>query len=120
MRMVSEAPTMTNAPSITPMVSHSPTDLGNKGTFRLRMHWQPGYLWQELPEEDWFCVACAVCDPRPRPLVHTKDARLRIHHEDGIPATHVGQHQIIFPVLVVQVNRIPRAYMTTVLIRVSL
>ena len=68
MRLVSEAPTMTNAPSVTPTVSHSPTDLGSKGTFRLRMHWQPGYLWQELPEEDWFCVACAVCDPNKDPL----------------------------------------------------
>lgn len=32
-------------------------------TFRLRLHWQPGYFWQESLEEDWFCAACAVCDP---------------------------------------------------------
>jgi hypothetical protein len=32
-------------------------------TFRLRQHWQPGFMWQELPDEDWHCAACATCDP---------------------------------------------------------
>lgn len=32
-------------------------------TFRLRQHWQPGFMWQELPDEDWYCAACAICDP---------------------------------------------------------
>ena len=30
--------------------------------FRIRLHWQPGYMWQELPDEGWFCLACARCD----------------------------------------------------------
>jgi hypothetical protein len=34
-----------------------------KNTFRLRLHWQLGYLWQELTDEDWYCAACALCDP---------------------------------------------------------
>ncbi|KAL3795491.1 hypothetical protein ACHAW5_002458 [Stephanodiscus triporus] len=26
------------------------------------MHWQAGYMWQEVPDEGWFCLACARCD----------------------------------------------------------
>ncbi len=32
-------------------------------SFRLRLHWQPGFMWQESPDEDWYCAACATCDP---------------------------------------------------------
>jgi hypothetical protein len=34
-----------------------------KERFRLRLHWQPGYVWQESLHEAWFCAACAVCHP---------------------------------------------------------
>ena len=42
------------------IVSHRPPP---KDQFRLRLHWQRGYIWQESPKEAWYCAACAVCDP---------------------------------------------------------
>lgn len=35
------------------VASHKPT-----GAFRLRLHWQPGYLWQEDPHETFWCLEC--------------------------------------------------------------
>ena len=32
-------------------------------SFRLRLHWQSNYWWQEVNTEEWFCAACATCDP---------------------------------------------------------
>jgi hypothetical protein len=40
-----------------------PTSTNTTNTFRLRLHWQPGFMWQESPDEDWFCASCATCDP---------------------------------------------------------
>ncbi|KAL3773721.1 hypothetical protein ACHAW5_009830 [Stephanodiscus triporus] len=62
LQMTTDAPTTTNVPTTTPTISPNPTDESNKGTFRIRMHWQAGYMWQELPDEGWFCLACASCD----------------------------------------------------------
>ena len=45
-------------PTTEPTSSISPME-----TFRLRQHWQPGFVWQELTDEDWYCAACAICDP---------------------------------------------------------
>ncbi|KAL7531376.1 hypothetical protein ACHAXR_004004 [Thalassiosira sp. AJA248-18] len=28
------------------------------GAFRLRLHWQPGYNWQNNPNEQYFCMEC--------------------------------------------------------------
>ena len=39
------------------------SSISSMETFRLRQHWQPGFMWQELLEEDWYCAACAICDP---------------------------------------------------------
>ncbi|KAL3815866.1 hypothetical protein ACHAXA_010256 [Cyclostephanos tholiformis] len=60
--LLTNATNATNVPTTTPTISSNPTDEFSKGTFRIRMHWQPGYLWQESPEEGWFCLACAQCD----------------------------------------------------------
>jgi hypothetical protein len=35
----------TNVPSATPTTSSNPTDESSKGTFRIRMHWQPGLFY---------------------------------------------------------------------------
>jgi hypothetical protein len=43
--------------------ARSTSSMSSTGTFRLRLHWQPGYMWQELPDQDWFCATCAICDP---------------------------------------------------------
>ena len=58
----SYAPSTTNFPSTSPTTSLNPTEESSKGTFSIRMHWQTGYMWQELPDEGWFCLACARCD----------------------------------------------------------
>ena len=39
------------------------SSISSMETFRLRQHWQPGFTWQELLDEDWYCAACAICDP---------------------------------------------------------
>ncbi|KAL7546933.1 hypothetical protein ACHAWF_010268 [Thalassiosira exigua] len=61
------APT-TRSPTNNP--TESPIDLLSSfssrskpiGTFHLRLHWEPGFMWQESPDEAWFCMACAWCD----------------------------------------------------------
>jgi hypothetical protein len=58
----SNAPNTTNFPTTSPTTSPIPTDESSQGLFRIRMHWQPGYMWQKLPDEGWFCLACARCD----------------------------------------------------------
>jgi len=98
---ISEAPTTTNnpsvspsmsaAPSLTPSTSVSPTDMDSKGTFRIRMHWQEGYMWQELPDEDWFCVACAKCIPEKDPLYGgLKNCDVFTHCENDMQLALIG------------------------------
>ncbi|KAL7539790.1 hypothetical protein ACHAXR_009605 [Thalassiosira sp. AJA248-18] len=54
----------TKSPSVRP--TNKPTDLifsiSSTGTFGLRLHWEPGFMWQESPDEAFFCMACAWCD----------------------------------------------------------
>ena len=55
------------APTMSPtagMEIPSTTNSTGSESFRLRLHWQPGYRWQESDEESWFCAACAVCNPK--------------------------------------------------------
>jgi hypothetical protein len=62
------APTMSPTMSPTAVMetpSTSPTTNSTSSeSFRLRLHWQPGYRWQESDKESWFCAACAVCNPK--------------------------------------------------------
>ena len=87
----SVSPSMSAAPSHTPSTSVSPTDMDSKGTFRIRMHWQEGYMWQELPDEDWFCVACAKCIPEKDPLLGgLKNCDVFTHCEKDMQLALIG------------------------------
>ena len=57
----SSKPSWSNSPSSSPTLTPTlkPTSLQK---FRLRLHWQPGYYWQESRDESWFCLACVTCD----------------------------------------------------------
>lgn len=98
---MSEAPTTTNIPSVSPSISLnpsispttslSPTEMDSTGTFRIRMHWQEGYMWQELPDEDWFCVACAKCIPEKDPLFGgLKNCDVFTHCEENMQLALIG------------------------------
>lgn len=56
---------MTNTTNTTIMNMTSMTKITNASSdsFRLRLHWQSNYWWQEVNTEEWFCAACAVCNP---------------------------------------------------------
>ena len=55
------APTM--SPSAVMEIPSTTNSTGSE-SFRLRLHWQPGYRWQESDEESWFCAACAFAIPK--------------------------------------------------------
>ena len=53
-------PTNKPTPRPTPRPTNKPISLPS--SFRLRLHWERGDLWQDDPREMWFCMACALCD----------------------------------------------------------
>lgn len=52
----------TAPPSKAPTTGLLMFSASSTGAFHLRLHWQPGYSWQESTDEMWFCMACAWCD----------------------------------------------------------
>ena len=62
MRVTESTSDEANVPTKVPRAG-STSSIPSTGTFRLRLHWEPGYMWQELPDEDWYCATCAICDP---------------------------------------------------------
>ena len=36
-------------------------DFDENHRFRLKMHWEPHFFWQEEEEETWWCIACTTC-----------------------------------------------------------
>lgn len=62
--MPSLPPTDLPSLSATSQPAYAPapvTPIGD-GPFRLKMHWQEGYFWQEEEEEKQYCMACTSCD----------------------------------------------------------
>ena len=59
-------PTLSMSPSTMPSNTPTHKSTTQKPTFlnkfRLRLHWTPGYYWQENYDETWFCLACATCN----------------------------------------------------------
>jgi hypothetical protein len=59
-------PTSTSLPSDVPTLSLEPTfqPVYPHFRFKLRLYWQPGYLWQEDTTEKYWCLECVPCsDP---------------------------------------------------------
>lgn len=54
----------TNLPSVEPTLSMEPTfqPVSTNWRFKLRLHWQPGYFWQEETTERYWCLECVRCD----------------------------------------------------------
>ena len=53
----------TNTTIITNMTRMTNITNTSSDSFRLRLHWQSNYWWQEVNTEEWFCAACATCNP---------------------------------------------------------
>lgn len=58
------APTPRPTPQPTDRPTNSPTrpNLPDDYTFRLKMHWEPQYCWQEECSEQRWCIECTRCD----------------------------------------------------------
>ena len=70
MPSVSQSTEMPSLP-VTPDPTSAPTSLSYDAiiveplggdTFRLKMYWEEGYMWQDRPTERQYCMSCAVCD----------------------------------------------------------
>lgn len=65
---VSLEPTVSKAPSRVPTESptrsFSPTffDVDSSRTFRIKLHWEADYFWQEEEKETFWCMDCTSCD----------------------------------------------------------
>jgi hypothetical protein len=61
----SASPSITSVPSMTPSVSAAPTfpfqSIDPSTKFTLRMHWKAEYMWQDDPNEMFWCWECTEC-----------------------------------------------------------
>jgi hypothetical protein len=83
MRTISSAPTVaptTAFPTVYP--TRAPVVTTN---FRLKMHWEPQYFWQEEPFERRWCIECTTC-----PFLNFAETNC---YCDIVPQCQVG-HQI--------------------------
>jgi len=50
-------------PTFGPTASQAPTfeEFDSSNRFRLKMHWEDGYFWQDEVRERFFCVSCMRC-----------------------------------------------------------